>query len=520
MVSDRSPLHTLKALVDAGCWEQAEALARQQLAEQPQTPALHYLLGLVLANTGRLAEAAEAFARASQLQPGLLAAWLNQVTALQQLGEHTQAVAVLDRALAVHPQQPQLLLAAGRAAIRQDRWPQAQAWLEQALHLGGPSSDGLAHLGVVLLEQGQHRHAEAVLQQALELEPGNRHARFHLALALKDGQQLEFALEQLEQLAVEDPAYPGLHGNRAIVLFLLGRSAEAWAEYAWRFQETPQILEPPPLPHYVPAMGRVQRLLVIAEQGLGDTLQFVRLLGPLARYAHTLRCLVQPALVPLVQRAFPEVDVQPAPCSAEHLEGVQAWLPLLSAAELLAITPQAPLVAPPYLQAPPQAIAAWRKRLGPARGRRIALVWQGNPQAERGHQRARSLPLQCFEPLLQQPDLELISLQRGPGSEQLDALGWRPRFHPLQAEIDSVWDFDQVAALLHACDLLISSDTAITHLAGALGVPAVLLLKWTPDWRWGLTGETCGWYPQHRLFRQLEAEPWPATVQRLVRQGI
>ena len=519
-MSERSALQTLKALVDAGFWDQAEALARQQLGLDSRVASVHYLLGLVLANTGRLAEAAETFGRASQLQSGLLAAWLNHATALQQLGEHTQAAAVLEGALAVHPQQPQLLLAAGCAAIRQERWPQAQAWLEQALRHGGPSSDGLAHLGVALLEQGQHRHAVAVLQQALALEPANHHARFHLALALKDGQQLERALEQLDQLAAEDPAYPGLHGNRAIVLFLLGRTANAWADYAWRFQETPQILEPPPLPRYDPAMGRVQRLLVVAEQGLGDTLQFVRLLGPLARFAQQLRCLVQPALVPLVQRAFPEVDVQPAPCLAEHLEGVQAWLPLLSAAELLAITPASPLVAAPYLQAPPQAIAAWRERLGPACGRRIALAWQGNPQAERGHQRARSLPLQCFEPLLQQPDLELISLQRGAGAEQLDALGWRPRFHPLQAEIDRVWDFEQVAALLHACDLLISSDTAITHLAGALGLPAVLLLKWTPDWRWGLTGETCGWYPQHRLFRQLEGEPWSATVQRLVRQGI
>ena len=156
-MSECNALQTLKALVDAGCWDQAEALARQQLGLDVRVASIHYLLGLVLANTGRLADAAEAFARASQLQPGLLAAWLNQVTALQQFGQHTQAVAVLDRALAVHPQQPQLLLAAG--------------------------------------------HAVAVLQQALELEPANHHARFHLALALKDGQQLELALEQLVEPA-------------------------------------------------------------------------------------------------------------------------------------------------------------------------------------------------------------------------------------------------------------------------------------------------------------------------------
>ena len=520
MAAEVTAFQAAKALVDAGRWDQAEPALQQLLAQQPQAAAAHYLLALVLANTARLAEAAQAFARASQCEPGLVAAWLNQATALQQLGEHGQAAAVLEHAVGLHPRQPSLLLAAGRAAIRQERWAQAQTWLEQALSLGGPNADGLAHLGIALLEQGQHHPAIAALQQAVALDGSSLHARFHLALALKDGQQLEPALGQLEAVAAADPHYPGLHGNRAIVLFLLGRYREGWQEYAWRFQETPQILQLPPLPRWAPGAGRVGRLLVLAEQGLGDSFQFLRYLGPLAERAEQIRCVLQPALVPLVQRAFPAVEVLPGPWQEHHLEAVDAWLPLLSAAEHLEVSPSSPLVAEPYLMAPSAAIATWRERLGPPRGKRVALVWQGNPQAERGHQRGRSLPLQALEPLLDLPDLEWISLQRGPGAEQLDALGWRSRFHPLQAEIDPVWEFEHVAAILHSCDLLISTDTAITHLAGALGLPALLLLKWTPDWRWGLHGERCFWYPNHRLVRQQEGESWDHTVQRLLDQGL
>jgi hypothetical protein len=225
--------------------------------------------------------------------------------------------------------------------------------------------------------------------------------------------------------------------------------------------------------------------------------------------------VVQPALLPLVQRAFPAVEVLPAPWSAQHLDGVEAWIPMISAAQLLGVVAEQPLVDQPYLQVAPDRIAWWRDRLGVASGPRLAVVWQGNPQAERGHQRARSMPLQALQPLLDQPGLEWISLQRGAGAEQIEALGWRSRFHPLQVELDAVWPFEEVGAILHNCDLLISTDTAITHLAGALGLPALLLLKSTPDWRWGLAGDTTFWYPNHRLFRQLQGETWEASMRRL-----
>ena len=112
-----------------------------------------------------------------------------------------------------------------------------------------------------------------------------------------------------------------------------------------------------------------------------------------------------------------------------------------------------------------------------------------------------------------------MALQRGAGSELLDQLGLRPRCHPAQHHIDPVWNFREIAAILASCDLLVSTDSAITHLAGAHGLPAILLLKPVPDWRWGLSGEQCSWYPRHRLFRQHPKEPWDQTISRLLSSG-
>ena len=147
----------------------------------------------------------------------------------------------------------------------------------------------------------------------------------------------------------------------------------------------------------------------------------------------------------------------------------------------------------------------------------MGLHWQGNPEAERRDSaRGRSLPLALLEPLAGIPGLRLLSLQKGPGAEQLARCSFRSAFHPGQAAVDDAWDFLDTAAIAGCCDLIISADSGLVHLAGGLGLPLWLLLQQVPDWRWGLDGEDSHWYPSLRLFRQRRSGDWPELIARLV----
>ncbi|MFM7264493.1 MAG: glycosyltransferase family 9 protein, partial [Cyanobium sp.] len=194
----------------------------------------------------------------------------------------------------------------------------------------------------------------------------------------------------------------------------------------------------------------------------------------------------------------------------------EPWLPLLSLPGLLGVGPEQPLVPAPYLQVPESLVETWRQRLAGERRPLLALHWQGNPDHERRHARGRSLPLEAFAPLAERSGASFLSLQKGPGSEQLAACSFRHRFVAAQEAIDQSWDFLETAAILAACDHLICADSAVAHLAGGLGHPTALLLKTNPDWRWGLEGERSFWYaPSLRLFRQLRRGDWHEVVGRV-----
>ena len=493
---------------------------------EPTTATEAFQRGISQAQLGHWWQAAEHFEQACCLQPNQLAPWVNLAIALERSGQHQACDERLAEALARHPNEPALLLHAGQRALACDQLTAAEAHLRFALQHQPHLSGARQLLAVCLLEQQRPQEALLELDALLAAEPQNPQTLYNRALSLKACADLQGALDQFNQLAERYPDWPGLDTNRGALLLQLGRWSKGWPLYEARFRDTPEICVALDLPRYRPEAGRVPQLLLVAEQGLGDSLQFLRY-GPLLRdRGHTLLLAVQPPLLELAQRSGLYDAVLPLPAlqTTEHQTRLAAqgcrWLPLLSAAALAgAGQPQTPQ--PATLPHDPQAHALWGARLGPRqKRRRIGLVWQGNPTAERGQQRGRSLPLSALQPLLQDPDVEWVSLQKGPGSEQLDALGLRQAFHPAQALIDPEWAFSAIAAILSHCDLLLSTDTAITHLAGAYGIPSLLLLKAVPDWRWGIEGNHSPWYPHHRLFRQHQGESWDQTIGRLAASGL
>ncbi|MFM7087667.1 MAG: tetratricopeptide repeat protein, partial [Cyanobium sp.] len=208
-------------------------------------------------------------------------------------------------------------------------------------------------------------------------------------------------------------------------------------------------------------------------------------------------------------------DAPLTPSQAQGLrEGV--WLPLLSLPQFLQVTPEHPLVTEPYIATTEEHQGRWQALLADEERPIIALNWQGNPEHEKTNSRGRSLPLETFAPLAGLPGVRFLSLQKGHGSEQLESCSFRDRFMNVQAQVDAAWDFLDTAAIIACCDLVITSDTALAHLAGGMGKTTWLLLKDVPEWRWGLQGETIFWYPSLRLFRQRQRGDWAEVMQRVV----
>jgi hypothetical protein len=307
------------------------------------------------------------------------------------------------------------------------------------------------------------------------------------------------------------PNYAEAHKNLAHSLLRGGQFAEGWREYEWRWQcrEFPRLPYTQPAWDGSPLEGRT--LLLCAEQGLGDTIQFVRYAPLLKRRGGRTVVAAQKPLLPLLAGcpgidALADRDAAPPP--------YDVFAPLLSLPRLLGTTPADVPAEVPYLQARPDLVERWREELRPLDGFRVGIAWRGSPGYRMD--RLRSFPLSHFEPLARLPGVRLVSLQKGPGVEQLRELDGRFPVVDLAGRLDEAsGPFMDTAAVMRNLDLVVSCDTAVAHLAGALGVPVWLALSCAPEWRWLVGREDSPWYPTMRLFRQESAGAWEDVFRRM-----
>jgi hypothetical protein len=327
-------------------------------------------------------------------------------------------------------------------------------------------------LGLVLSEFGRHVEAVAHYEEALRRAPQNADA----------------------------------HHNRAQAWLLMGDWTRGWSEYEWRWK----CSEFSP-PHFdrpqwdgAPLEGRT--ILLHAEQGAGDTLQFVRF-APLVKERGGTVVLAAPARLHPILGTAPGIDRLVPPCRQSPPPEFDVHCPLLSLPAIFATTPETVPAAIPYLQAEPARIERWRTALEALPGFRIGIAWQGS-RTMLPYDLFRSVPLSQFEPLARVDGVRLISLQLG-ASEQIGALAGRFAVVDLAEKLDeSAGAFLDTAALLVNLDLVVACDTGIAHLAGALGVPTWIALPVVPSWRWLLDREDTPWYPTARLYRQVYAGRW------------
>jgi len=399
----------------------------------------------------------------------------------------------------------------------QRRSGELEPLLRQALAL--QPDDPVVHnnLGQVLVQRGELQQAEACFQRAVQLDAAYPQALTNLANLRNQGGALQEAIGLYRRALAADPSYVEAHWNLAHPLLLQGDYEQGFRQYEYRSAIADPI-EPhgqPPLPLWdgaqPPADGP---LVLVSEQGLGDSLQFMRLVPLLRqRWGCPVLLSVQEKLAPLAERAALADRVLPHAELASLKRG--QWLPLLSLPGRLGLDPSQPLPPLPPLQPSPEARQRWRAVLAAADDPapiRVGLHWQGDPAHETTSLRGRSLPLELLAPLAEIPELTLVSLQRGPGAEQLEDCSFRDRFSRAQAALDAAWDFDDMAAIAEQCHLVISADSAMVHLAAGLGRPTWVLLKAIPEWRWGLEGATSFWYPSVRLCRQAVNGDWAGLM--------
>lgn len=472
-----APENLARGLLDLRRYQDAADAARTGLQRGTRTPWLYNILGSSLAHLGDLQEAVEAFRAALERDPEFGPAQQGLANALRQQRRHSEAIVEF----------------------------------EKALRLDDQSADLYNNLGLTHAELDQAAEAQRCYRRALELNPEHAETWNNLGVTLADAHDLAGAETALRRVVYYRPSWAEAHRNLAIVLLLQGKLAEGWEEYEWRWRAGDSRNWRWPAKAWSGSDLAGARLLAFAEQGLGDTLQFIRYVKLLEQRGATVYVKAQAALKRLLRECG---DIHNW-VEEDELPEVDGALPLLSIPRLLGTTLENVPAEIPYLKPDPQLVEHWRTQI-PAAQLRIGIAWQGSPSY--AGDTWRSIPLECFAPLAQLPDVALVSLQKGQGTEQIESLA-----EPFELTVFSDLDeehgaFMDTAAIIAGLDLMITSDSAIAHLAGAVGATVWMPLGKKNDWRWLRERPDTPWYPNMRLFRQQTLGEWSDVFQCMAQE--
>ena len=468
---------------------------------------------MLLLDLGRPEEAVESSDHALSLQPRHIGAWNNKGTALEALGRQAEARDCYEQVILLNPGH---LLARNNKAntlLAEARYETAHQTLQEVLLLDPTFVDAHVNVGNCFLGMRRLEEAKVAFQTALELDPGHVTARTNLGMALGQMGSLAPAIELWNEALSRQPNYAPAIWCLATARLVRGEYAEGWPLFESRWLDPQKAARrhfTQPLWLGEPESSLSGKTLLLhAEQGLGDTLQFCRYVPMVGRVGGRIILEVQPLLQEFLQQQFSQLEVlaygDPLPDFDLHCPLMS--LPLAFRTELDSIPADIP-----YLSARPERIAAWGERLGPRQRPRIGLVWSGNPAHKNDHN--RSLRLSQLETLLESPyDWHILQKDIQPEDEAT-----LKRLPQLQDHRHDLTDFDATAGLLSHMDLLISVDTSVAHLAGSLGKPVWLLLPYMPDYRWLLDRPDSPWYPSFTLYRQPAIGDWASVLQQVQQQ--
>jgi tetratricopeptide (TPR) repeat protein len=495
-----------KALNDLG--RHGEALANCDVAIrlEPNFADAHNNRGLALYGLARAADAAVAFGKAIALAPGFAQAHRNRGMALQAMGRPKDALASYDRAIALGEDLVALHLNRGLALRDLDRQEEALESFDLAIGRQPDVTEAHHHRGLALADLGHPEGALASFDAAIALNPSAAVTHYSRAEVLDELMRPEESMASYDRAIALKPDFASALWNRSLKLLQAGRFEAGWRDYEWR-----KAKWDPRTRDFAPerlwsgqADVNGKTIFVYSEQGFGDTLQFCRYVKLLEEKGASPVLAVQAPLSSLLQQLTPATPMLDEGAMAPRFD---LHISMLSLPLAFGTTLQTIPAPPWYLRADPDRRARMESRLGPKVRPRVGLAWSGNPTHRRTYD--RSIPLAHLRPLLA-GDIDWICLQkelRAADAETLKDVG------RIGFQGDALADFGETAALVDAMDLVITIDTSIAHLAGAMGRPVWILLPLNADWRWFLDRSDSPWYPSARLFRQRTLGDWRPVIE-------
>ena len=510
---------------------------------------LHNLKGQAHLRQNQDDDALASFGRAIEIDPEFPDAYGNRATLLSEMGRSAEALADFDHALKLRPNNAEDHCNRATALTDLDRLDEALAGFSRAIALMPGMAPAYFNRAEVLVRLGRPAEALRDCDQAITLYPELAGAHCHRGLALKAMGRLDEALESLDQALTLDPGMTDAFVNRANIALQLGRFAEARADYQRALDARPELAEashgqalaylaegdwktgfalyearykmkepafkPLAYPRWTANAGVNEPLVLLCEQGLGDMIQFARFAPLFAERGHDVTLLAPDSMRALLSTLEGITVAGIADADAPAVNGKSMrWLPLMSAPGALDVRPDRVPGRVPYLAAEPQRIERWGAWLG-RDGFKIGINWSAGAARDWfAHQ--RDIPLAAFAPLAQLPGVRLISLQKGPATAAIAGAAFRGKIEVPDTDPNPNADFFlDTAALTMNLDLIVTCDTSVPHLAGALARPVFTALPHLADWRWLRDRDDSPWYPTMRLFRQTTPRTWDDVFARI-----
>lgn len=537
------------ACLQQGDVDRAEACSRRAIRLLPDQEDGYLGLSQVCIARGQFREATEYAQQAATRGPSSLLAWSILGYANERLQQWKHADAAYSRAIELDPGEANVYIGRGRTRMALDQLEAAEADLKNALSVEVTAADAHFNLGLLADKQGNTSTAEACYRKALELQPeyveawlqlgnllqapgqnstafdcyqqairiapDNPDAHYNLGVLYKRQNDFDEARECFDRAISLRPDFTEAHWDKSFVSLMQGDYATGWKEYEWRFRHEMHVDRPFQQPLWDGSVIPDATILVHDEQGLGDTIQFVRYLPEVRQRCGTVIFECHRGLQELIKRCdgFDRIIQRQSLAVCPDVQ-FDVHIPLLSLPGVFGTTLESIPWDGPYLHVDELLRKQWQQRLSGDKGFRVGIAWSGSPMHT--NEVHRSCPLEEFAVLASVPGVSLYSLQQGADDERSARIASVMGLIRLDKELDRTASFVDTAAVMKVLDLVITIDTSIAHLAGGLGVPVWTLLCAYPDWRWLMARDDTPWYPGMRLFRQQSPGEWGTVMQQVV----